>query len=66
MQIKKIEWHQERAERLREKLQAEPGTPADRIILKPGMAALTVNQTIRQLKRHEDAIKRFVADGLKK
>ncbi len=66
MQIKKIEWHQERAERLREKLGVAPGTPADCVVLKPGQWAKNVNPTIRQLKRHEKAIKRFLASGLAK
>ena len=65
MQVKAIQAHQEKAAALRERLQAEPGTPANRIILKHGMRAQLYNPSIRQLARHEAAIARLIQAGTK-
>lgn len=64
MQTRLIEKHIAAAEELRRKLQAEPGTPANRIVLKPGMTAQRYNPTIRALARKEKTIARLMARGL--
>ena len=51
-------------ERLRAKLQQPPGTPASRVILKPGMKAQTYNPTIRKLESLEATIKAITIRGL--
>ena len=66
MQVKAIQAHQEKAAALRERLQAPPGTPAKRIILKPGMPGHIYNQSIRQLDRHEKAAAKLIQAGIKK
>ena len=66
MQTKEIQTRMAKAAALRERLQAEPGTPASRIILKHGMASKLYNPSIRQLDRHEKAIARLIQAGIKK
>ena len=65
MQVKRIRWHQAEAARLCEQLQAAPGTPANRIIFKPGTTAQAGNKTIRRLARHEKAIAKLIKAGIK-
>ena len=65
MQTKLIQWHQAEAAKLLERLQADPGTLAIRVVLKPGMRAQKYNPTIRRLARHEKQIAALVKAGLK-
>ena len=57
---------QDTAAKLRIRLNQEPGTLSNRVILKPGMKVIHTAYTIRALERNEAAIKRLLLNGLTK
>ena len=56
--------YQDSAAKLRIRLRQPPNTPANRVVLRPGMKSFTYAPTIRKLERIEATIKTLLVKGL--